>query len=377
MTEEEIIHVETLNLYQELGIDVEWVKSLPGYVGLYFEDIIVHEGERNVEFDEGEESPYILEFPVYYGESLYKIYFNGREALHNAAKLFEERYCSIDGKIVGDEDKQEDINEMSEEEFGEWKAKQEKSFEELKLRKKLEQDAQRRAWIGIHGSNQLKQIVTAGDDYEMLYLIEKGAKLLGKEYVMDYKRKVISKLRQHPSPEAKEEEERLNQNKELNPNPPLRVARAVWIPKDRLEAIEVEIEGVNFYKKIKTIKPDFANSIRTKRTKMILFMKDGVPHSLDEVATVAGTDAYRILHTLKRRGWISENYYRYTLDLKNKEVLNFLGISDGDVKCNNCHSKNIVKWGKKQCTIGLRQVWKCKDCGHKFQTTGEGAEINK
>src|SRR5574341_2081458 len=51
-------------------------------------------------------------------------------------------------------------------------------------------------------------------------------------------------------------------------------------------------------------------------------------------------------------------------------------MSMENVKCNNCQGKNIVKWGKKQYKRGLLQVWKCKDCGHKFQTTVEGAENN-
>lgn len=375
MTKGETIELKPLG--ERSGYLPNW-DSLQGYVGLHFEDIEVSEGEKKLEFKEGKKSPYILKVPIWYGESIYEIYFNSRKALYNAVNLLKKKH-SVQ-RVDDDEDEQEDINRMSEEEFGEWKAKQEKAFAEGKLGRSDEQDAQRRAWIEKNGSEQLKQIVSAGDDYELLYLIEKGAHLLGKEYVIDYKEKVEHQLRQNPSPEAEEEEERLNQNKELNPDYPLRAARAVWIPKDRLEAMQATIEGVNFYKKIKTIKPNYAKSIDTKRTKMMLLtkvmllMKDGAPHSWDEIATVLGKDnANPILHILYDRKWISEGR---VLDLKNKEVLNFLGISDGDVKCNDCHSKNIVQWGKKQRAIGLRQVWKCKDCGHKFVTSVESAEKN-
>jgi len=388
MTEGETIEVSLGFLGEDFWdrTDEEWLESLPGYIGMYFEDIIVPEGGEKIEFGEGKESPYILDIARYHGDSSHKVYFNSRQALHNAAKLFEEKY--------GGEDEQEDVkstdvNQMSEEEFEKWKVQQAKLWEEVQTKQKLkleeeqaklklEQDSQRRAWIEKNGSEQLKQIVAAGDDYKLLYLIEKGAHLLGKEYVIDYKGKVISKLRQNPSPAVIEEADRLNQNEELR-RQGLDGAGVVWLPKGRWEAIKAVIEGTPFYKKMQqSVKPNIANSTHTR---MILFMKDGDPHTREELDKAVG-NVYPVLFRLIDRGWIYRNSAkhgsRFTLNLKNKEVLNFLGISDVDVKkCYNCHSKNIVKWGKKQRAIGLRQVWKCKDCGHKFVTSVESAEFYK
>lgn len=35
-------------------------------------------------------------------------------------------------------------------------------------------------------------------------------------------------------------------------------------------------------------------------------------------------------------------------------------------ECPSCYSDVIVKWGKRQTTAGLKQVWKCRACGKKF-----------
>lgn len=71
--------------------DDEWLESLPGYVGV--EVLVLYEKgpEEKWGYKEGKRSKYILELPSYHEDGWKRVYFNSRQALHQAVRLWEEK----------------------------------------------------------------------------------------------------------------------------------------------------------------------------------------------------------------------------------------------------------------------------------------------
>jgi len=117
--------------------------------------------------------------------------------------------------------------------------------------------AEKLDWIEAHGSEQLRKGTAAGYNCQKQYIIERVARDLGAEYLLDHSEAIKTKDRSCPSLEALEEVERAAEIAGYT-------AKVVWLPNgfrdedleaymgydEPCEAVEARFQGYYLYQKI-------------------------------------------------------------------------------------------------------------------------------